>query len=224
MGWRQARSRDRPHGRPSRLHAPEALESRQAFSISPVALPGAAFEPAWLGSAVSTALRGAALPMASPGPTGFTPAQIRHAYGLDQISFGGTPADGRGTTIAIVTAYDSPNIAVDLATFDATFGIPAPPSFQKVNQTGGSTLPVFNPSWSTETCLDVQWAHAIAPGASILLVEAKSNATADMLAAVRYARSAPGVVAVSMSWGQAEYAGETVDDVTFTTSGIVFVP
>ena len=217
MGWRQARSRDRRHGRPSRLHAPEALESRQAFSISPVALPGAAFEPAWLGSAVSTALRGAALPMASPGPTGFTPAQIRHAYGLDQISFGGTPADGRGTTIAIVTAYDSPNIAADLATFNATFGIPAPPSFQKVNQTGGSTLPAFNPSWSTETCLDVQWAHAIAPGASILLVEAKSNATADMLAAVRYARSAPGVVAVSMSWGQAEYAGETVDDVTFTT-------
>ena len=217
MGWRQARSRDRRHGRPSRLHAPEALESRQAFSISPVALPGAAFEPAWLGSAVSTALRGAALPMASPGPTGFTPAQIRQAYGLDQISFGGTPADGRGTTIAIVTAYDSPNIAADLATFNATFGIPAPPSFQKVNQTGGSTLPVFNPSWSTETCLDVQWAHAIAPGASILLVEAKSNATADMLAAVRYARSAPGVVAVSMSWGQAEYAGETVDDVTFTT-------
>ena len=217
MGWRQTRSRDRRHGRPSRLHAPEALESRQAFSVAPVALPGAAFEPAWLGSAASTALRGAALPMAAPGPTGFTPAQIRHAYGLDQISFGGTPADGRGTTIAIVTAYDSPNIAADLATFNATFGIPAPPSFQKVNQTGGSTLPVFNASWSTETCLDVQWAHAIAPGASILLVEARSNATADMLAAVRYARSAPGVVAVSMSWGQAEYAGETVDDVTFTT-------
>ena len=217
MGWRQTRSRDRRHGRPSRLHAPEALESRRAFSVAPVALPGAAFEPAWLGSAASTALRGAALPMAAPGPTGFTPAQIRQAYGLDQISFGGTPADGRGTTIAIVTAYDSPNIAADLATFNATFGIPAPPSFQKVNQTGGSTLPVFNPSWSTETCLDVQWAHAIAPGASILLVEAKSNATADMLAAVRYARSAPGVVAVSMSWGQAEYAGETVDDVTFTT-------
>ena len=217
MGWRQARSRDRCQGRPSHLHAPEALESRRAFSISPGALPGAAFEPAWLGSTASTALRDAALPMAAPGPTGFTPAQIRHAYGLDAISFGGTPADGRGTTIAIVTAYDSPNIAADLATFDATFGIPAPPSFQKVNQTGGKTLPAFNASWSTETCLDVQWAHGIAPGASILLVEAKSNATADMLAAVKFARSAPGVVAVSMSWGQAEYAGEAADDVTFTT-------
>jgi len=217
MGWWQARSRDRRQGRPSRLHAPEALESRRAFSVSPVALPGTTFEPAWLGSAASTALQGAALPMAAPGPTGFTPAQIRQAYGLDAFSFGGTPADGRGTTIALVTAYDNPNIAADLATFDATFGIPAPPSFQKVNQTGGTTLPVFNASWSTETCLDVQWAHAIAPGASILLVEAKSNATADMLAAVKYARSAPGVVAVSMSWGQAEYAGETVDDVTFTT-------
>ena len=217
MGWWPASGGDRGRGQRSRLHAPEALESRHAFSASPVALPGAAFEPAWLGSATSTALRDAVLPMATPGPTGFTPAQIRHAYGLDQISFGGTPADGRGTTIAIVTAYDSPNIAADLATFNATFGIPAPPSFQKVNQTGGKTLPAFNASWSTETCLDVQWAHAIAPGASILLVEARSNATADMLAAVKYARSAPGVVAVSMSWGQAEYAGETAHDVTFTT-------
>ena len=217
MGRWPSSGRNRGQGQRSRLHAPEGLESRQAFSASPVTLPGAAFEPAWLGSATSTAQRGTALPMAAPGPIGFTPAQIRHAYGLDQISFGGTPADGRGTTIAIVTAYDSPNIAADLATFDATFGIPAPPSFQKVNQTGGATLPAFNASWSTETCLDVQWAHASAPGASILLVEAKSNATADMLAAVKYARSAPGVVAVSMSWGQGEYAGETADDVTFTT-------
>ena len=217
MGWWPTSVKDRGRGQRSRLHAPEVLESRQAFSASPLAIPGAAFEPAWLGSVTSTALRGAALPMATPGPTGFTPAQIRHAYGLDQISFGGTPADGRGTTIAIVTAYDSPNIAADLATFNATFGIPAPPSFQKVNQTGGKTLPAFNASWSTETCLDVQWAHATAPGASILLVEARSNATADMLAAVKYARSAPGVVAVSMSWGQAEYAGETAHDVTFTT-------
>jgi subtilase family serine protease len=148
--------KDRARQRPSCLHAPEALESRQAFSVSPAALPGADFEPAWLGSATSTAQRGATLPMAAPGPTGFTPAQIRHAYGLDAVSFGGTPADGRGTTIAIVTAYDSPNIAADLATFNATFGIPAPPSFQKVNQTGGKTLPAFNASWSTETCLDVQ--------------------------------------------------------------------
>lgn len=217
MSWWPASARDRAQGQPARLHAPEALESRQALSVSTGAFPGAAFEPAWLGAATSTALRGETLPMASPGPTGFTPAQIRRAYGLDQLSFGGTPADGRGTTIAIVTAYDSPNVAADLATFNATFGLPAPPSFRKVNQTGGTALPAYNPSWSTETCLDVQWAHAIAPGASILLVEAKSNATADMLAAVRYARSAPGVVAVSMSWGQAEYAGETADDVTFTT-------
>ncbi len=200
------------------LHAPEALEPRRACTVSPGAPAGGFFEPAWLGIATSTAIRSAAAaPMAAPGPTGFTPAQIRQAYGLDRVDFGGTPADGRGTTIAIVTAYYSPNIAADLATFNATFGIPAPPSFRKVNQTGGTALPAYNAIWSTEACLDVQWAHAIAPGASILLVEARSNATADMLAAVRYARSAPGVVAVSMSWGQGEYAGETVDDATFTT-------
>jgi len=155
--------------------------------------------------------------MASAAPRGFTPAQIRHAYGFDTLSFDGIPADGRGTTIAIVTAYDSSNIAQDLATFDATFGIPAPPSFRKVDQNGGTALPAYNAAWSTETCIDVEWAHQAAPGASILLVEARSNSNADLLAAVNYARSAPGVVAVSMSWGQAEFAGETASDAFFTT-------
>src|SRR5262245_36670734 len=65
-----------------------------------------------------------------------TPAQIRHAYGFDQITFanGTIVGDGRGQTIAIVDAYDHPRIASDLAAFDALFGLPAPPSFTKVQQ------------------------------------------------------------------------------------------
>src|SRR5690349_1179489 len=59
---------------------------------------------------------GVATPYGSPGPTGLMPSQIRHAYGFDQISY-----DGTGTTIAIVDAYDDPNIAGDLRAFDAQF-------------------------------------------------------------------------------------------------------
>jgi subtilase family serine protease len=73
-----------------------------------------------------------------------------------------------------------------------------------------------NQGWALEESLDVQWAHAVAPGAKILLVEAKSASGSDLLSAVNYAKSQPGVVAVSMSWGGAEFSGESVYDSTFT--------
>jgi hypothetical protein len=171
---------------------------------------------------------GSATPFGTPGPTGLTPAQVRHAYGFDQISFnnGTVVGDGSGTTIAIVDAYDDPNIASDLHQFDVQFGLPDP-TFTKVNQNGGSSLPVANASWAQEISLDVEWAHAIAPKASILLVEASSASEANLFAAVRYAASAPGVVAVSMSWGGGEFSGESISDSTFQTPsghpGVTFV-
>jgi subtilase family serine protease len=149
----------------------------------------------------------------------FTPAQIRHAYGFDQISFssGGqtVPADGRGQTIAIVDAYDDPNIANDLKVFDAQFHLPDP-VFTKATPQG---LPAANASWASEIALDVEWAHAIAPGANILLVEAASTNWSDLLGAVDYARQQPGVVAVSMSWGAIDFPGETQFDSHFLTPG-----
>ena len=72
---------------------------------------------------------------------GYTPAEIRTAYGFNNVSFGSTTANGAGQTIAIVDAYNDPNIASDLATFDAEFGIAAPPSLKVVNQSGGTNLP-----------------------------------------------------------------------------------
>jgi hypothetical protein len=154
----------------------------------------------------------------NPSPVGLTPAQIRHAYGFDQVRLpNGAAADGRGQTIAIVDAYNDPRIASDLAAFDARFGLPAPPGFRKVNESGGSSLPVTDAGWSEEISLDVEWAHAIAPAASILLVEAYSDQLNDLLAAVDYARHQPGVVAVSMSWGGSEFSGETAYDGYFTT-------
>src|SRR5579872_1061032 len=151
-------------------------------------------------------------------PSGYTPAQIRHAYGFDQISFNGAPGNGAGTTIAIVDAYDDPNIANDLHQFNLAFGLADAPSFTKVNQAGStSNLPAANAGWISEIALDVEWAHAIAPGASILLVEANSNSYSDLFTAVSTAGHSAGVVAVSMSWGGGEFSGETVNDSLFTT-------
>lgn len=160
----------------------------------------------------------AASPRATAGPTGLSPAQIRQAYGFNTITFanGAVAGDGAGTTIAIVDAYDNPNIASDLHQFDLQFGLPDP-VLTKVNQTGGTSLPRADAGWAGEIALDVEWAHAVAPGARILLVEAKSNSLSDLMAAVDYARHASGVVAVSMSWGSSEFAGETSYDSYFTT-------
>ncbi|HMC63694.1 MAG TPA: S53 family peptidase [Gemmataceae bacterium] len=142
----------------------------------------------------------------------FTPAQIRHAYGFDQITFQASgqtyQGNGSGQTIAIVDAYDDPNILSDLRYFDRTFGLPDP-VFTKATPQG---MPRADAGWAGEIALDVEWAHAIAPKAKILLVEAKSDNLGDLLAAVDYARAQPGVVAVSMSWGTNEFSGETYYD------------
>src|SRR4051794_37144470 len=71
---------------------------------------------------------------------GLTPAEVATAYGLGGLSFGGRAADGSGQTIAIVDAYNDPNIAIELAAFDLEFNLPAPPSLTVVGQTGSTTL------------------------------------------------------------------------------------
>jgi hypothetical protein len=194
----------------------EELEDRNLLSgVSGVATPDYV---RLLSSSVS--------PFGTPGPTGYTPAQIRQAYGFNQISFNGVSGDSTGETIAIVDAYDDPTIASDLHQFDLQFGL-ADPAFTKVNQNGGSSLPAANADWAAEISLDVEWAHAIAPGAKILLVEASSASYSNLLAGVRYAARQTGVAAVSMSWGGSEFASETSLDSAFTTpsghSGVTFV-
>jgi hypothetical protein len=177
----------------------------------------------------------------SPTPLGLFPADVRTAYGLD-----GIVGDGTGQTIAIPDAYDAPNFvnsdspnfsSSDLAIFDQTFNLPDPPSFMKFNQTGGTTnLPGTDPSgagnlngtWEMEEALDIEWAHVLAPGASIDLVEANTDTNNnDLFQAVQTAASLPGVSTVSMSWGLDEYAGEQGVDNTFITptghQGVTFL-
>jgi subtilase family serine protease len=107
------------------------------------------------------------------GLSWYTPAQIRRAYDLEPLYAKGL--DGTGVTIAIIVEFGSPTIQRDLAQFDADFGIPAPPSFQILQPVGD--VPPFDRhddrmvGFAREATLDVEWAHAIAPGAGILLVE-----------------------------------------------------
>ena len=132
---------------------------------------------------------------------GLTPRDIHSAYNIP---------DGLGTgTIAIIAAYDNTEIEKDLQTFNTTFGLQECSSknncFEKHRM--DSRLLSKN-DWSLEQSLDVEWAHAIAPHAKILLVEAKTASGKDLLKAIDYARNRPDVVSVSMSWGGKEFRGE----------------
>src|SRR5271157_475356 len=193
-----------------------ALESRQLLSTNATSTPNL--------SQITARQNLGVLPQVVSGPTGYTPQQIQKAYGLDQITFsGGTVAgNGAGQTIAIVSAYNDPNISSDLAAFDTQYGLSAPPSF-----TVDNLATTTDPGWALETSLDVEWAHAVAPGAAIVLVEAPSTSLSDMFNAVSYASNQPGVSVVSMSWGTTEFWGESSYDSIFTTpaghTGVTFV-
>jgi hypothetical protein len=150
----------------------------------------------------------------SQTPIGYFPSQIRTAYNLPATG-------GDGATIAIVDAYDTPNILSYFNTFSNRFGLPN-------NSTGNFLVHKMSQNmqadsdWALETCLDVEWAHAIAPNAKIILVEAVSPSTSALLSAIDYATNQPGVVAVSMSWGNDEFSFEDKFDNHFNKPGIAF--
>src|SRR5205823_6478081 len=158
-------------------------------------------------------------PLASSAPTGLSPATIKSSYSFPS----GTTA-GAGKTIAIVDAYDDPSAESDLGVFSRQFGLPscttANGCFSKVDQRGGTTYPRKDSGWALEISLDIQWAHAIAPGAKILLVESDSNSFANLLAAEDYAKAHAQYV--SNSWGGSEFSGENAYDSHFVQSGVSF--
>jgi subtilase family serine protease len=139
-------------------------------------------------------------------------------------SFSSSSTAGAGKTIAIVDAYNDPTAESDLSVFSSQYGLPACTTangcFTKVDQTGGTNYPRTDSGWSLEISLDVQWAHAIAPGAKILLVEASSNSFTNLLAAEDYAKTHAQYV--SNSWGGSEFSGESSYDSHFVQSGVSF--
>ena len=200
----------------------EPLESRQLLSISsfPAAVAsGEAAQPVTVQPNLSFS------PSGSPGsPPGLSPGQVRTAYGVNQVAFkGNVVGNGSGQTIAIVDAFFDPNIQSDLATFDAQYGLAAPPSFTQFVESG---LRTENSGWALETALDVEWAHAIAPAAKIVLVEAFPD-LGDLFSGVSFAASLPRVSVESLSWGAGEFSGETSFDGVFATppghNGVTFV-
>jgi subtilase family serine protease len=155
-------------------------------------------------------------------PAGETPQSIYPVYGL---TFG---SGFSGGIIAIVDAFDYPTAENDLGVFSTAFKLPACTiangCFSIVFASG--TKPRGNCGWNQEAALDIEWAHAMAPNAKIVLVEAASNSFANLFAAVDVAT---GIVTgsgatgqVSMSWGGSEFSSEASNDSHFTTSGVVY--
>lgn len=169
------------------------------------------------------------------GPSGKyeNPASLACVYGVTAKVVGCDPetlktvATGGSRTIAIVDAYDDPNAASDLAVYSAKYGLPAITSsnFQVVYASGTRPAQDSSGGWELEESLDVDMAHALAPNAKILLVEASSASTSALLAAEKVAAkmvSAAGGGEVSNSWGGSETANEETYETTFTAKGVVF--
>jgi hypothetical protein len=135
-------------------------------------------------------------------PAGYGPSDLRSAYGFPSAS------SGSGQTVAVVTAYDDPNAAADLATYRTQYGITACTTangcFKKVDQTGGSSYPSSVPAWSTATAEGVDMISAVCPNCHILLVEATSTSISDLGTAENEAASL-GAKFIDNTW----YTGET---------------
>jgi chitodextrinase len=137
----------------------------------------------------------------------YSPAYLQSAYNV--------PSDKPGATVAVVDAFDDSRAESDLAYYRSYFGLPACTTangcFRKVDQRGGTNYPAGNGTWATETSLDLDMVSAICPNCKILLVEADTNYTPDLGAAVNTA-VALGASAVSNSYGRSEYSGEASDN------------
>jgi subtilase family serine protease len=145
-------------------------------------------------------------PLATSGPAGYRPADLRSAYNV-------AGAGASSTVIAIVDAYGYPNAESDLAAYRAKFGLPACTTangcFKKVNQSGvQGNYPRTDTGWSQETALDLDMASAMCPNCSLLLVEANSNSFLNLALAVNMAASM-GAHAISNSYGGAESGTST---------------
>jgi hypothetical protein len=149
-------------------------------------------------------------PNAIPAGYGYGPSQLQSAYALTTAS----ASDGAGRTIALVDAYDDPTAASDLAAYRSAAGLPAVPSFEKVNQNGAtSPLPSEAPEsddWTLEESLDLDMASAICPQCSIVLVEANDDSGTGLYTAENTAASLAGYI--SNSWGGSEDSTDTTDD------------
>ena len=211
--WRGAVAARRNHGSRKakpRIGSFEQLESRTLLSASTLATLSA--QP----------LLAVSPQVTSTVPYGYTPAQIRHAYGFDQVSFTNSgktvQGNGAGQTIAIVDAYSDPNIVADLNAFDSQFGLAAAAEFQGRQR---ERLLVASGRQCGMVAGDFAGRRIGARRGPRQPISCwwkpSSNSLNDLLGAVKYARQQPGVSTVSMSWAAGEFSSESSYDSYFTT-------
>ncbi len=173
---------------------------------------------------------GSIIPAAQPA--GETPASLGCVYDVVSTPLSGCPINGTtqvptggAGVIVIVDAYDYPSAAADLATFSTTFGLPQA-NFSVQYASGSKPTNGCRSGWQGEESLDIEWAHAMAPNAHIVLMEASSATNSALYAAVQAANSYiaahGGKGEVSMSWGGSETSGEASSDHYFTQAGVVY--
>jgi subtilase family serine protease len=150
----------------------------------------------------------------------YSPDEIRTAYGLTSMVNAGFT--GAGQTIVLIESYGSPTIEADLQAFDQGYGLPDPPSFKVISPLG--TVPFDpatypdQPGWAAETTLDVEWAHAMAPSANIIVLTSPVDETEgvqgmpEFLALEKYALEHHHPNVISQSWAATE-------NTLFTPSG-----
>lgn len=134
----------------------------------------------------------------------YGPSQIRAAYGVQRLLDRGVT--GQGRTIVVVDAFQDPFLLDDVHLFDSSFGLPDP-RLRVLAPQGLTTFDITDPNqigWSSEIALDVEWAHAIAPGAAIDLVLARTDADSDIFGALRYAVDRDLGAVISQSFGEGE--------------------
>ena len=179
------------------------------------------------------------LQLLTPLAGSISPQQISVAYGFNDVVFDGytkvitrqglkfvpysIPGTGAGQTIAIIEIGIDPHIESDANVFSKQYGLPTlnTSNFTEYNAPGSTKDASTDPTgFAQETSIDVEWAHAIAPQAKILLVDEGSETnplTSDLIYGTNYAANQPGVSVVSYSYGNSEFAGETLEDQYFTT-------
>ncbi len=170
----------------------------------------------------------------SSPPAGYeTPASLACIYGFVAPVSGCNPTSvttvpaGGSKLILIVDAYDDPTATNDLSVYSQQFGLPAvtDSNFAVVYASGSKPPADSSGGWELEESLDIEMAHAMAPGAKVVLVEAASDSNADLLAAVSVAASMAanaGGGEVSSSWGEGEFSGELAYESTFSAANVVF--
>ncbi len=134
----------------------------------------------------------------------YDPYQMRAAYGIASLISAGF--DGTGKTIVIVDAFQNPNLASQIAFYDSFYGLP--PINLSISAPDGITpFVVGDPNmtgWAEEISLDVAWAHAIAPGAHIVLELGKDNSDEALVRALNDAVNNNRGDVVSMSFGESD--------------------